>query len=367
MDSTTDSDESIGVELTATRSSTTDRASMLPPIVTDRPPILPPLSFDTPVEPEPAPEPTPSSAGGWWDVVSAVQTQPPPAPWTDTFRSTNRTRTTSGGHSNLPLPPGAEPATIAQPQEPQLDQIRSIERNSTPSSSNPATPSRRGVSLESSPAPSPPHFDFSKRQSAATLNEELGNLMISPDRPAQNPYSPSPTRPNGAQHDGRTTPRPPPRYHSDRGLASGSPSRASPSQLQRSHTDVPAVKAAYGSDDSDSESDAEIRPTIRHVPQGGQHPMLQTMARPTPPNPSAAPDTSHTLARGKTKTRGWKSVSAAMGITKDKDRQKEKEKDRDKENEKVVKSGNKAWPENEPGRWNKDLVASIMGPPADKR
>jgi hypothetical protein len=56
-----------------------------------------------------------------------------------------------------------------------------------------------------------------------------------------------------------------------------------------------------------------------------------------------------------------------MGITKDKDRQKEKEKDRDKENEKVVKSGNKAWPENEPGRWNKDLVASIMGPPADKR
>jgi len=67
----------------------------------------------------------------------------------------------------------------------------------------------------------------------------------------------------------------------------------------------------------------------------------------------------------KPKSRGWKSVSAAMGISKDKDRQKEK--DKDKENEKIMKNGNKGWPENDPGRWNKDMVANIMGPPADRR
>jgi hypothetical protein len=365
MDSATDSDESIGVELTATRSST-DRASVIPPAAPERPPVLPPLSFATPVELELEPEskldaePTPPSAGGWWDVVSAVQTQPPPAPWTESFRSVNRTRTTSGGYSSLPLPPGAEPATISQHHEPQLDQIKSIERNSTPSSSNPATPARRGVSLESSPAQSPPLFDYSKRQSA-TLSGELGSLMISPGA-TRGMYSPSPPRTDA--QDGRSTPRGPPRYHSDHGRPSGSSSRASPSVLHRSQTDIPAVRAQY---DSESDSDADdqpVQPTIRHIPQGNQHPMLQTMARPVPPAPAALPNAS-SLSGGKSKHRGWKSVSAAMGISKDKDRQNEKQKD--KENEKVVKTGSKAWPENEPGRWNKDLVANIMGPPADKR
>jgi hypothetical protein len=52
-----------------------------------------------------------------------------------------------------------------------------------------------------------------------------------------------------------------------------------------------------------------------------------------------------------------------MGITKDKDKEKSKE----KENEKVVRTGNRAWPENDPGRWNKNMVANIMGPPAERR
>jgi hypothetical protein len=382
----TDSDESIGIELTATRSSTTtDRASMLPPVVTERPPILPPLSFEPPTEPEPeaetTPEPTPSSAGGWWDVVSAVQTHPPSAPWSDNFRSTNRTRTTSGGFSSLPLPPGAEPATIPQPHEPQLQQMKSF---GTPSSSNPGTPSKRIVSLEVSPIPSPPSMDFSKRQSAATLNEQLGNLMIAPDPSSSRAGVPSlaPIRTDTTPQNGRlSTPRGPipARYHSDQGQSGGSLSRASPAipGYQRSQTESTVGQRNSGggvASDPDSDSDSDTsptqpQPTIRHVGSGNQHLMLQTMARapvatPSPNRASASPMSSSAT---KPKSRGWKSVSAAIGISKDKDRHKEKEKDKDKENEKIMKNGNKAWPENDPGRWNKDMVANIMGPPADRR
>lgn len=383
----TDSDESIGIELTATRSATTDRASIVPPIVTERPPILPPLSFASPIAPdreeEQTPEPTPSSAGGWWDVVSAVQTHPPSAPWSDNFRSTNRTRTTSGGFSSLPLPPGAEPATIPQPHETQLEQFKVIEKNGTPSSSNPATPAKRVVSLEVSPVPSP-RMDFSKRQSTTTpnLNEELGNLMISPDPPQGVPTL-APIRTDFTPLSVRTTtPHGPARHHSDLGQSGGTSSGGTPPipGYHRAQTDstVGQAQNAASYPDSDSDSEPEIspsQPTIRHVgPASQQHPMLQTMARAsvaTPPSnrASASPMSSAT----KPKSRGWKSVSVAMGISKDKDKHKEKEKekhkekDTDKENEKIMKSSNKAWPENDPGRWNKNMVANIMGPPADRR
>jgi hypothetical protein len=381
----TDSDESIGIELTAVRSSTTtDRTSMLPPPVIDRPPILPPLSFATPPSPEPdaqtTPEPTPSSAGGWWDVVSAVQTHPPAAPWSDNFRSTNRTRTTSGGFSSLPLPPGAEPATIAQPHSPQFPNLKS---DGTPSSSNSGTPSKRIVSLELSPVPSPPGMDFSKRLSAATLNEQLGNLMISPEPSSSSVNLPSlaPIRTDMNPQNGRlTTPRGPvpARYHSDQGQSGGSSSRASPviPGYQRSQTDNTTLGQTQNSgggnmSDGDSDSDSDMspsqpQPTIRHVGPGSQHPMLQTMARAPPPAATPSPNRASPMSSAtKPKSRGWKSVSAAMGISKDKDRHKEK--DKDKENEKIMKNGNKAWPENDPGRWNKDMVANIMGPPADRR
>ena len=373
----TDSDESIGIELTATRSSTTtDRASMLPPA--RRPPVLPPLSFDPPLDAQPeaqtTPEPTPSSAGGWWDVVSAVQTQPPLAPWSDNFRSTNRTRTTSGGFSSLPLPPGAEPATIAQPHSPQFQQLKSIERDVTPLSSNPGTPSQRIVSLEVSPVPSPPGMDFSKRTSAATLKEEMGNLMISTEPSSRaNRVAPPPMAP---QTDRLPTPRGPgpARNHSDLGQFGGSSSRAMPAPgYQRSQTDNGQHNSVAPTSDSDSDSGSDLspsapQPTIRHVGPASQHPMLQTMARApaVTPSPNRA---SHMSSATKPKSRGWKSVSAAMGISKEKDRSKDKDKDKDKdkENEKVMKNGNKAWPENDPGRWNKDMVANIMGPPADRR
>lgn len=379
----TDSDESIGIELTATRSATnTDRGSMLPPPRIDhRPPILPPLSFAATTDPEPeaetTPEPTPSSAGGWWDVVSAVQTQPPVAPWSDSFRSTNRTRTTSGGISSLPLPPGAEPATISQPHSPQFQRLDSS------TSSGPGTPSKRVVSLEVSPVPSPPGMDFSKRHSAATLKEELGNLMISPDQSTDGPLL-APIRTDLTAQNGRlASPRGPGpgRYHSDLGQSAGSSSRSSPALpgYQRSQTDVivgqqrDAGTHVTSDPDSDSDSDSDIspsrpQPTIRHVGPASQHPMLQTMARAPAATPSpnrASPVSSAT----KPKSRGWKSVSAVMGISKDrvKDKDRLKEKDKDKDNEKVAKNGNKGWPENDPGRWNKDMVANIMGPPADRR
>jgi hypothetical protein len=379
----TDSDESIGIELTATRSAT-DRASVVTtPAVPERPPILPPLSFATPPqaerEEEQTPEPTPSSAGGWWDVVSAVQTLPPSAPWSDSFRSTNRTRTTSGGFNSLPLPPGAEPATIPQPHETQLEQFKSIEKNSTPSSSNPATPAKRILSLEVSPVPSP-HMDFSKRQSVTTvnLNEELGNLMISPeptkDMPTLAPIRTDFVPPKNVK---TTTPYGPARHHSDLGQAGGSSSRASPAipGYHRAQTDSTVGQAQHTGSYSDSESEPDVspsQPTIRHVGPASQHPMLQTMARaPVATPPSNRASASPMSSASKPKSRGWKSVSAAMGISKDKDKHKEKEKekdkDKDKENEKIMKSSSKAWPENDPGRWNKNMVANIMGPPADRR
>jgi hypothetical protein len=79
------------------------------------------------------------------------------------------------------------------------------------------------------------------------------------------------------------------------------------------------------------------------------------------------------MSAAKPKSRGWKSVSAAIGISKDKgqkEKEKEREKGKDKEREKEnmkIKNGNKTWAENDPGRWNKDMVANIMGKPADRR
>lgn len=402
MESLSDSDESIGIELTATHQNI-DRASMAPPpLSTDQPPTLPPLSFVSPIETNLVADSGPTSAGGWWDIVSAVQPNPPSAPWRDNFASTARKRTTSGGLSTLPLPPGAEPAAIHQ-VEPVSVQLQSMERGSTPavssrSGSAPGTPARLPqaplpISESSSPSRRPdsgsssPHIDFSKRQSVATLNEELGNLMISPDhstsRPALSP--PSTTRPAMLSPPrSYMTPGGSPRYPSETTTPqTGSPSRAFPTQqpiLQRGQTGISEVR--LNDTDSDEDSDDEPNHQAMRPPQPVfSSPQYQTMAqttpRPSPGPPSAQAEQrtteSDTPPNTKSKSRKWKSVSAAMGITKDKDKEKEKEKEKEKhkekekENEKVVRTGNRAWPENDPGRWNKNMVANIMGPPAERR
>ena len=402
MESLSDSDESIGIELTATHQ-TVDRSSMAPPIKTDQPPTLPPLSFTSPIETNLVAESGSTSAGGWWDIVSAVQPHPPSAPWHDNIQASTRKRTTSGGLSPLPVPPGAEPAAIHQVESVSA-QLQTLQRSNTTgfssrSGSAPGTPARlpQGVlpTEASSPSRRPdsgsssPHIDFSKRQSDATLNEELGNLMISTDRTSRPAFSPSASARPGMLSPARSymTSGGSPRYPAETVTPqTGSPSRALPSQpaLHRGQTDTAEIRLNdTDSEDSDDEGDRRgMRPPQPVFSQVQHRAMAQTAPRPSPDPPAAraqaqplpeqqrSPE-SGTPPNAKPSRRGWKSVSAAMGIIKDKDkdktREKEKEKEKEKENEKVVRTGNRAWPENDPGRWNKNMVANIMGPPAERR
>lgn len=399
VESLSDSDESIGIELTATHQNV-DRASMAPPpLRTDQPPTLPPLSFVSPIETNVVAESGSTSAGGWWDIVSAVQPNPPSAPWRDNFASSTRKRTTSGGLSTLPLPPGAEPAAIHQ-VEPLSVQLQSMERGNTPGASSrsgsaPGTPARLPQApLPTTEVPSPsrrpdsgsssPHIDFSKRQSDATLNEELGNLMISPNRTSSRPVisPPSTARlPMLSPPRSYMTPGGSPRYPSETVTPqTGSPSRAFPIQqpaLQRGQTDISEVRLNDTDSDEDSDDEQPNHRSMRPPQPVFNPPQYQTMAQttprpsPGPPSAQAEQSTVESDTPPKSKSRKWKAVSAAMGITKDKDKEKEKEKEKhkekEKENEKVVRTGNRSWPENDPGRWNKNMVANIMGPPAERR
>lgn len=387
VDSLSDSDESIGIELTATHQ-TAERAPAKPALTTDQPPMLPPLSFASPIEANAVAEPGPTSAGGWWDVVSAVQTQPPSAPWHDNVRSTTRKRTTSGGFSSLPVPPGAEPASIQQ-AEPLLAQLQTLERvaptgsisqpvstHGTPVAPPPTqVPTGAPVSLSQAPQASPasPDIDFSKRQSDAMLSEQLGNLMISPDRsPHAAPSSSSPI-PLSISMQNLATPVMSRTHRSESFTPlTGSPAHPTPPKApvfsaQTTTSVRPPMTSDSDSDDDDDHS--ATRPVQRQVGYQQPREMLQPIPRP-PPNggtpPAMRPSPTTTPLGTKPKTRGWKSVSAAMGISKDKEKAKEKDKEREN-NEKVVRTGNRAWPENDPGRWNKNMVANIMGPPADRR
>lgn len=385
MDSDTDSDDSIGIELTATHQ-TVDRTPVIPVVSTDQPPILPPLSFASPIDASAIPESGSSSAGGWWDVVSAVQTQPPAAPWHDNLRSTTRKRTTSGGFSSLPVPPGAEPASIPQ-AEPRRGQLQTIGQDSSlkaiPQPVSPLqtpdrpTPPRLSTGTPTAPqnvtGPNSPSLDFSKRQSDATLAEEVGNLMISPDRPSQTTSQVVSTDVSVTPSQSSVTPVVP-RFNRSGSTTpgTGSPSRAVPSQpfLHRSQAGTPVRQTVDLNSDSDSDSDdnhAVLHPSQSHVSPQQYRPKVQPSPVLPPNRASAAGIRASPVtapANTKTKTRGWKSVSAAIGITKDRERSKEKERE---SNEKVVRTANRAWPENDPGRWNKNMVANIMGPSAAER
>lgn len=202
---------------------------------------LPPLQLQSPTQM------TPSSSGpassGWWDVVSAVQHHGS-APWHD--------RTASGNSiTDLPLPPGAEPAQAAG----QIDLAR-LDLDSPP-------PPPRVVQADHSPRRSPARDERLAPRSAG--------------------YGPAPTSPP-------------------------------------SNTSVP--KRSYTS------------------PPNRQHNLP-----PPVPVPAETSPTARTRLFGRNLT-----------LSKPKE---------DKEKEKEGKARKSVT--NEPGRWNRDMVANIMGPPAERR
>ena len=103
-----------------------------------------------------------------------------------------------------------------------------------------------------------------------------------------------------------------------------------------------------------------LHPSLTKVPSASLNNSQYTLiASPPPVSPPAI--TLASISATKAKLGGFgRSMSSAIS------RSKKEEKDEDKENEKdKMKSGKKVM--NNPEKWNRDFVANIMGPPAEKK
>jgi hypothetical protein len=273
-----------------------------------------------------------SSSGGWWDVISAVEREDT-APWQDNSRSSMIKRSSSSAvqsiHS-LSLPPGAEPASPLDFQ---------------------AT-----------------YPDFTRLDIDLTL-----------DSPSRGQYSPPlaptpPRRPSAQSSPGRG--------YSALGIGSGM-NRNGGGGTPSSRTS-PGPRTSLSRSAQASSERIETRPPPPPVPS--------FISRPSFPSPGTSPMTAPALlpspqpssppVSGKSKFGFGRSMSLAISKKKDKEREKGKEMgkegDMDKENEKSRWRGEKEKEKdrevgrkdgvtNNPGKWNRDMVAGIMGPPAERR
>ena len=307
------------------------------------PPQLPPLSLGTspsnaldllsPSESEAQRMSGTSSSGGWWDIVSAVDIDAP-APWHDDPTPTTHRRTSSSVAStllpaNLPLPPGAEPAAafdFSSPLYGDLSQMNIVADSPiTIRSTAPPTPLAQGP-----PTPTRGHFDRAPpTPTRSHLNQES---MMTPGNTSE-PYSRSPPA-RRAQTMEAPRQQPQYSYHEEKlpsanpaTLGNGLPTRPPP---------IPVNLPRPGSNPYNGRSFS------------AQHP--------PPPDVGESPNTA---TRSKL---GGFGRSVTLAIRRDKDK--------DKENDKgspFGPGGKKGKVQNDPGKWNRDMVASIMGSPADRR
>lgn len=309
------------------------------------PPQLPPLSLETspsnaldllnPSETEVQRMSGTSSSGGWWDIVSAVDVDAP-APWHDNPVSTMHRRTSSSVagtllSANLPLPPGAEPAAafdFSTPLYGELSQLDIVaESPITMRSTAPPTPLAR-----ESPTPARGNLDRAPpTPTRSRLDGEV--MMMSGDASEQYPRSPPARRAQTME-----PPRQQPQYsYHDEKLPSANPATLG-NGLPTRPPPIPVNLPRPGS-----------------IPYNGRSFSAQL------PPPTEIGESGNPTTRSKL---GGFGRSVTLAIRRDKD------KDRDKENDKgspFGQAGKKGKVQNDPGKWNRDMVASIMGSPADRR
>ncbi|KJE03993.1 hypothetical protein I311_02124 [Cryptococcus gattii NT-10] len=291
--------------------------------------------------------------GGWWDVVSAVAKEDSNsnrAPW-DTppeKRSSGRMShmsqlsTTSSHRDSLtlsvneparnivaaPLPPGAEPAQALDFTRPMMN----IDLNDSPVSqakppfSAPVSPRREVQYLPGQ----------NVRSAGAT-----GSFA-----PSSPPYGYVPQR---KDEDENLPPPPPLRFDQSRsGLTLGS--STTPSNHSSSFTtESTPTPTAFSS--------SVLSQGISYPAPSNPSLAAATAATPPIPHPAQTPASSSSST---TKSK-LGSFGRSMSLAHRKSR-KEKEKDGEKEGK--DKSNKKEKVLNDPGKWNRDLVANIMGPPA---
>lgn len=224
------------------------------------------------------------TSGGWWDVVSAVESDKP-APWHENPRSTHWKRTSSiSASERFALPPGAEPARLPDSQSTYAEISKLVD-----------LPSPRPLPLRSSPG------------GARAMNVSPGRN--SPGQAADDPPFRTPGRVKTRVDDAR----PPPPFF----------------PLNISRPSFPAAPA-----DALSIGIISAR-TVTPASAGAPHPT-------------------------KFKLGGFgRSMSFAIN-------RKKEEREKDKENEKESPLGGKKVM-NSPGKWNRDMVANIMGPPSERK
>lgn len=289
--------------------------------------------------------------GGWWDVVSAVAKEDSNsnrAPWDTTpeKRSSGRMShmsqlsTTSSHKDSLtlsvneparnivaaPLPPGAEPAQPLDFTRPMMN----IDLNDSPVSQ-----AKPPFSAPVSPRREPQYLHGQNVRSAGTTGS------FAPSSP---PYGYVPQR----KDEDEELPLPPPlRFDQSRsGLTLGS--STTPSTHSSSFTTESTPTPTAFSSSILSQGISYPAPS---------NPSLAAAVAATPPIPHPA-QTPASSSSTKSKLGSFgRSMSLARGKSK-----KEKEKDGEKEGK--DKSNKKEKVLNDPGKWNRDLVANIMGPPA---
>ncbi|WVR08687.1 hypothetical protein IAU60_005745 [Kwoniella sp. DSM 27419] len=246
---------------------------------------LPPLEMLSPIDINDHRSSAGDSAGGWWDIVSAIENDNP-APW----QSDNPRKSAGAASVDLPLPPGAEPAQVIDFSSPNGIVIDHLNLD-------PTTPSKGAKRSSASPRPIGDIQNRSVLSSASPPPRSTSKVASA--SPA--PYSPAGVSPQAP-------------LSSQQGGISPGPARSGTSTPA---TGSPVIQGVYDNGNDDS-----------------------------PSQPS-------------------KSRLGILGRSMSLARHKKESKERYKENEKAGKKSSKA--QVEPGKWDRNMVASIMGPPAERR
>lgn len=285
--------------------------------------------------------------GGWWDVVSAVAKEDSSsntAPWDTTpeKRSNEPTSHVSqlstdsrrdGLALNIndparniaaPLPPGAEPAQALDFTRPMMSlDLNSPVSQAKPPFSAPVSPQREAQYLPGQ---------------TVRLVETTG-LGFAPSSP---PYGYTQRQ----DEDGILPPPPPLRFDQSRGghtLGSSTTPSAHSSSLTAEPTPTStALNHSALSSGPSYPAPSNASPTVAQGPA---------------PHPAGPLVSSSTTTKSK-----LGSFGRSMSLVR---RKSKKEKEKEKDGEKEGKDKNKKERVlNDPGKWNRDLVANIMGPPA---
>ncbi|OCF36017.1 hypothetical protein I316_02512 [Kwoniella heveanensis BCC8398] len=364
---------------------------------------LPPLQMLSPIEMDDEKRASAAtSGGGWWDIVSAMDNDNP-APWQEPLpprRPTSQThtpRSSSGRGSvmDLPLPPGAEPAQILDFSAPMLTDMAKLDLSPSHSPNkavnvNAGNGNDSGIGIAREYDPSYQRFSQGHSSPNGSPNARahtMGARVITTPEPLSSGVreGPKSTGPGSAGYLNERLPPPPLRFEKPAPSPTGSASASRSHTNSPSHSYMHSVPArtsssgvitpmqspnVHGSTTSAAGSPSyPVSPFSQNAARSSPSPAAAISAQ-APPGPPFAPAPSPASAPHKSKlgVLGRSMSYARHKKDKEKDKEnneKEKDKGKERDKEKGKKSGKGV--QNDPGRWNRDMVANIMGPPADRR